>query len=180
MKSTSHRVAILLTSVVLGLSTEVARSQEFEAWQGKPVVHEGEGGTKQVVDGIDVWDRGSPPRKFVIIGYIHDRRLKTGLIGKIKMSHLNSDVAKIAKQAGGDAVIVVSSDVDTVGAVGGGFGSTNASAQAVGNSAYGHSNTSSFGFAGSVRKQESEFAVLKYLPDEPAAPPESSPAPTPK
>ena len=125
-----------------------AQAQEFQAWEGKPVIHEGQGGTKEVVDGIDFWDRGEPPRKYQIIGYIHDRRHKSGIVGKISMSHLRSDVAAVAKQAGGDAVMPVSSTTDTVGAVG-----------------YGHTvgNGGAVGVGHSIQKEESEFAVIKYI-----------------
>jgi hypothetical protein len=168
MNTRPSRRAPLLAAVFC-LAPLAAWTQDFEAWQGKAIVHEGEGGTKQVVEGIDVWDRGSPPRKFIVIGYIHDKRHKSGLIGKISMSHLSRDVAEVAKQAGGDAVMIASSIVDTVGSIGGGFSSTNASAQAFGNSAYGQAHTSSLAFAGGVRTQESEFAVLKYVQDAPAS-----------
>jgi hypothetical protein len=124
-----------------------ASAQDFEAWEGKTVVHEGQGGTKQLVDGIEFWDRGEPPRKYKIIGYIHDRRHKSGIIGKISMSHLRADVAAVAKQAGGDAVMPVSANTDTVAAVG-----------------YGHAvGSGAIGVAHPIQKEESEFVVIKYL-----------------
>jgi hypothetical protein len=125
-----------------------AMAQEFEAWDGTPLVHAGQGGTKEVVDGIDFWDHGDPPRKYQIIGYIHDRRHKSGIIGKISMSHLRSDVAAAAKQAGGDAVMPVSSSTETTGAVG------YAHALGGGVVAGGHA----------IQKEETDFAVIQYLP----------------
>ena len=138
-------------AVCLALSLSVMGgpvvAQEFEAWDGKPLVREGQGGTKQVVDGIDFWDHGDPPRKYKIIGYIHDRRHKSGIIGKISMSHLRSDVAAAVKQAGGDAVMPVSSNTQTIGAV--------AYAHALGGGvvAGGHA----------IEKEETDFAVIQYL-----------------
>ena len=101
-----------------------------------------------MVDGIDFWDQGEPPRKYKIIGYLHDRRHKSGIIGKISMSHLRSDIATAAKQAGGDAVMPVSSNTQTVGAV-----------------AYGHSLGGGYVAGGhAIQKEETEFAVIQYLP----------------
>lgn len=81
------------------------------------------------------------------------------------MSHLESDVAEAAKKAGGDAVILVSSEAETVGMVG--AGNTNTQAQAYGNrnSAYGSSNSFSVASARAVQKQDSKFAVVKYVID---------------
>jgi hypothetical protein len=84
--------------VSIGALRATAAAQEFEAWEGKPVIHEGQGGTKAVVDGIEFWDRGEPPRKYKIIGYIHDRRHKSG------MSHLRADIAAVAKRAGAHGI----------------------------------------------------------------------------
>jgi|SRR5450755_1544395 len=38
------------------------------------------------------------PRQFKLLGYIEDRRHKTGLIGMMRMSGLEGDVADVAKQ----------------------------------------------------------------------------------
>lgn len=153
-------------------SSPAAFPQEFEKWEGKATVLEGDGGTKKVVDGIDFWAMGNPPRKYVLLGYISDRRHKSGLRGKISMSHLDADIAKVAKEAGGDAVILVDSQTETTGVVG--VGNTNTQAHAYGNrqNAYGSSNSFSIGSARAVQKQDSRFAVIKYVNDEPPqAPP---------
>jgi hypothetical protein len=34
------------------LCATAALAQDFEAWEGKPVIHEGQGGTKEVVDAV--------------------------------------------------------------------------------------------------------------------------------
>jgi hypothetical protein len=141
------RTALCLT-ILLSVMGAPAVAQEFEAWDGKPLVREGQGGTKQVVEGIDFWDHGDPPRKYKIIGYLHDRRHKSGIIGKISMSHLRSDIAAAAKQAGGDAVIPVSSNTQTTGAV-----------------AYSHALGGGVIAGGhAIQQEETDFAVIQYLP----------------
>jgi hypothetical protein len=62
-------------------------------------VREGTGGEKKTVDGIDFWANGAPPRKFQIIGFITDSRLKTGLIGMMRMSGLESSVAQRSEKS---------------------------------------------------------------------------------
>ncbi|MEI8299403.1 MAG: hypothetical protein WCH32_15455, partial [Pseudomonadota bacterium] len=161
---------VIAVAAALALAAP-AFAQDFTAWEGKNAVQEGDGGTKKTVNGIDFWADGSPPRKFKLIGYIHDRRHKSGLVGMVRMSGLESDIAKVAKANGGDAVILVASGAETVGRVATGFANThsttNASANVYGNSAYGHANTNSNTFgtavATDVQKQESKYAVIQYL-----------------
>ena len=74
-----NKLRLLPYSVLVLLliaATDVC-AQEFEKWEGKPNVQEGNGGTKKVVNGIDFWADGAPPRRFVLLGYIQDRRHKT-------------------------------------------------------------------------------------------------------
>jgi hypothetical protein len=143
-----YRPTAMLLLFSMGILSASAWAQEFEAWEGEPVIHEGHGGTKQAVDGIDFWDRGEPPRKYKIIGYIHDRRHKSGIIGKISMSHLRADVAAAARQAGGDAVMPVSTNTETAGVVG-----------------YGHTLAGGGAIAGahSIQTAETDFAVIQYV-----------------
>jgi hypothetical protein len=114
----------------------LALAQEFSAFEGKAKIYEGEGGTRKTVDGIDFWDNGAPPRKFQLIGFITDSRYESGWWGALAMDNLESDVAEVAKDAGGDAVIAVRSEAQSVG----------------GDS--------------SVRKHHSKFAVIKYVTDD--------------
>jgi len=78
---------------------------EFQSWEGRNSVVEGRGGTKKVVDGIDIWTFGDPPRRFQVLGIIQDERPG----GMIPMAQLKHDIVQKARQNGGDAVIFVSS-----------------------------------------------------------------------
>ena len=82
----------------------VARAK-FVPYEGNASVERGEGGTRVQKNGIDYWTTGAPPRSYEIVGVITDTRdtdmWKTDAIGSKK-------VAKLVRQAGGDAVIMVS------------------------------------------------------------------------
>ena len=130
----------------------------------------GEGGTRKTVDGIDFWSNGSPPRKFILIGYIYDRRHKTGLWGAIAMDNLFSDISEVVKREGGDGVIVLSAQTEDVGTVSNGTVFT----PPAGGNTWGVATTAR------VQKQITRCAVIKYMPDDtpvtpPSAPPQMPP-----
>jgi hypothetical protein len=63
------------------------------------------GGTRKVVDGMDVWTHGDPPRRFKVLGIIEDEKPS----GMIPMAQLKHDIVQKARENGGKAVIFVSS-----------------------------------------------------------------------
>jgi hypothetical protein len=157
---------------VLGPKSSVLAG-DFVAYEGKDAIQEGIGGEKKTVDGIDFWSNGAPPRRFQLLGYITDSRMKTGLIGMIRMSGLESSIAKQARDAGGDAVILAESGTETTGYVGQTHTTGQATATTNG-STYGNnyqSNTKVWGSSNgysqtaAVKTQHSRYAVVKYLPD---------------
>lgn len=75
-----------------------AWSQEFAPYERNKALRERDGGAKKPVNGIDFWSGGEPPVRCKLLGYITDRRHRTGIIGKISMSSLESDVAEVAKK----------------------------------------------------------------------------------
>lgn len=79
---------------------------EFQSWEGRNNIVKGHGGTRKIIDGIDVWTYGDPPRHFQILGIIQDER-PSGLIPIARLKH---DIARKARQRDGDAVILVSSE----------------------------------------------------------------------
>lgn len=124
---------------------------EYKAFEGKGNVIDGRGGTKVVVDSMEIWDNGEPPRKFKVLGIIDDERPG----GLIPMSQLRSDMVKKAREAGGDAIIQLNSQSQIAGY----YTSGSATASAYGNSAtaYGSSTTMP------VRRNMAKYAVIKYL-----------------
>jgi hypothetical protein len=55
------------------------------------------------VAGIDIWDKGVPDRKYIVLGVINDKRKNAGF----NQNSYNQTIAKIAKKAGGDAAIIL-------------------------------------------------------------------------
>lgn len=141
-----------LALLLLVFSTAAVAGPKFTAYYGKDPVYEGQGGAMETVAGVDFWSDGSPPRRFKLLGYISDRRHKTGLIGKMRMSKLQKDLAKVAREHGGDAVILVDARADTIGFAHSGTATVN------GSQAWGS------GFSAGIQKQETKVAVIKYLP----------------
>ncbi len=112
---------------------------------------EGQGGTKEIVERMEVWDYGTPPRKYMILGMIDDSR--SG--GRGSMSSLKSDVVAKAKEVGGDALIQVSNNSQFVGT----YSTGSASAYSYGNSATAYGSS----IAVPIRRNMSKFAVIQYL-----------------
>ena len=124
---------------------------EYKPFEAKNNMFEGKGGTKVVVDGMEIWDNGDPPRKSKVLGIIDDERPG----GLIPMSQLRGDMVKKAREAGGDAVVQLNSQSQIAGY----YTSGTVSAYASGSSAtaYGSSTTMP------VRRNIAKFAVIKYL-----------------
>src|SRR5438445_5528398 len=124
---------------------------EFQSWEGRNSVVEGRGGTRRVVDGMDVWTHGDPPRRFQVLGIIEDDRPG----GLIPMAQLKHDIVAKARQSGGDAVILVSSASQLQGY----YTAGSATAYGYGNyaSAFGSSTTVP------ITRRSSTYVVIKYL-----------------
>src|SRR5712691_1368039 len=142
------RLFLLFVAVVVCAG---CTSTDFQAWEGRNSVVEGRGGTKKVVDGVDVWTNGDPPRRFRIIGIIDDERPG----GIIPMAELKHDIAKKAREHGGNAVILIGSSSQLAGYY---------STAAVNTQVYGNSATS-FGSGTTVpiTRRTSKYAVIKYV-----------------
>jgi hypothetical protein len=71
----------------------------FRAFEGNGSLIEGKGGTKTVVDGMEIWDNGDPPRRFSILGYLE---VKAQFGADFNFL---SRAVEMARQHGGDAII---------------------------------------------------------------------------
>jgi hypothetical protein len=136
--------------VVCAALTCGCASTEFKMYEGRGNSFEGRGGTKTVVDGMDVWDNGEPPRRFKILGFIQDDRPG----GIIAMSQLRSDIVKKARQVGGDAVIQAGSQSQIAGY----YSAGSATATTFGNT----TSAVGTGFAMPVRRNSASFVVVKF------------------
>jgi hypothetical protein len=162
-------LGLLFAAVSLIAPAVAMAAPQFLAYEGRNAIHEGEGGNKKALEGVDFWFNGDPPRRFKVIGVITDRRMETGIYGMIRMSGLEYDIAKAAKAANGDAVILEREGEDLLGV--GGF----SSAYATGNRNW----ASGFGssIAAPIKAHLARYVVVAYLPDEPLAAVTPAPAP---
>ena len=146
MKASLAFLAVLVCSLVAGCATT-----EYKTYEAKDNIFEGKGGTKAVVEGMEFWDNGQPPRKFKVLGIIDDQRPG----GIIPMSQLRTDIVAKAREVGGDDVIQLGNQSEIAGY----YSSGSASAYSYGSSAtaYGSSTTMP------VRRNVAKFAVIKYV-----------------
>lgn len=124
-------VRVLLAFILAGCATV-----DFQPYEGKNNLYEGEGGTKVVVDGIDFWANGSPPRKYSIIGMVVSE-IGSGVGDE---AIIRSSVASEVKKQGGDAAVQVNNNSSFAGVV---------------------RTAPGFYMAAGVRRMQ--FAVVKYV-----------------
>jgi hypothetical protein len=63
-------VALVASSVLVSCASMVSNTK-YSTFYG-PESFQGTGGTKHTVDGVDIWDNGTPYGKFKILGIIND------------------------------------------------------------------------------------------------------------
>ena len=173
------RAAVLAFAAAISLAALGAPTHagtQMLAYDGPDAIKQGQGGERKTVDGIDFWLEGSPPHRFQVLGVLEDERLKTGLIGLIRMSSLEKDMARLARQAGGDAVILTEEHGNLRGIVGSTFGGASGTVFGTPGFATFSASGSSTTFTRPVESRASKYVVVKYLPDG-AAPVWSTAAP---
>jgi hypothetical protein len=168
VKTTPRLLTLLLaTTILCGCA-----STDFQPFESQaPITGQGIAGTRKVVDGVDIWTFGAPPRKYRVLGVINDTRGA----GPLPMAGYYSGIAAKVKQYGGNATIEVSSQSQYVGTASfpnattttsGGFSGTGYN---YGNfsSVNGTMNTTSNTFASGTSvplfKHHGQFLVIKYL-----------------
>lgn len=92
-------IGLVLVVVLTGCA-----QTDYQVYEGRggPQIVEGQGGTKQVIDGYEIWDNGNPPRRYQVLGVTTIEDFDN-LFGNQRM---RSAIAVQIKQAGGDAAIV--------------------------------------------------------------------------
>jgi hypothetical protein len=103
-----------LLGTILLLTLTACASVDYQPYEGRPdAVWEGQGGTKLVVDGIDFWDNGAPPRKYKVVGFA------TGAVGAGygADSIIRSAIASKVKAQNGSAAILVTGNTSSLGFV---------------------------------------------------------------
>lgn len=145
------KLGVALSVVLAALLVAGCATTEYKSFEGKTNVFKGKGGTKVVVDGMELWDNGEPPRKFKVLGIIDDERPG----GLISMAQLRGDMVEKARKAGGDALIQLGSQSQIAGY----YTSGSASAYGYGNSATAYDSSTTM----PVRRNAAKFAVIKYV-----------------
>src|SRR5438105_976918 len=84
------RHLVIILTVLQGCATT-----EFRSFEANNKLFEGRGGIKVVVDGMEIWYSGDPPRRFTVLGIIDDQRP----VGIIPMAQLRGDLVKKAREA---------------------------------------------------------------------------------
>ena len=107
MRSISFIFALLLAGCA-----SVA-TVDFQPYEGKANVYQGEGGTKVTVDDVDLWASGTPPNKFSILGVA---TIPVGA-GSPSEDAVRSAVAGKVKQMGGNAAIQINNNTSFSGVV---------------------------------------------------------------
>jgi hypothetical protein len=123
--------ALFLFAILVGCATV-----DYQQYEGRNNLYEGEGGTKVTVDGIDFWANGTPPRKYSILGSV---------VSEIGSGYgdealIRSAVAEEVKKRGGHAAILVNNNASFAGIV---------------------RTAPNFYMAAGVRRMQ--FAVVKYV-----------------
>ena len=102
---------LLWCSILLAGCT-TAEYTVFEYRNGSKII-EGEGGSKRVVAGVEIWDAGDPPHRYRIMGMI---RVSDYDMATVNNSMLRA-ISEQVRRAGGSAAILLTSNGGMRGAV---------------------------------------------------------------
>jgi hypothetical protein len=144
----------------------------FKPWKARgPLVGQGQWGTRKVVDGVDIWTMGAPPRKYRVLGVINDTRGA----GPVPMAGYYRGIAAKVKQYGGNAAIEVGSSRQYLGTASfanatttttGGYSGTGynyGNFSTVNGTVNATSNTLASGTSVPLFKHHGQFLVVRYL-----------------
>ncbi|MDQ8023542.1 MAG: hypothetical protein REI94_17010 [Moraxellaceae bacterium] len=94
--------ASLIPALVVAAALAGCGTASFYAHEPQDNVQTGKGGSRFVVEGIDVWFNGDPPRKYSILGYIEDN---TSVGVDDRRKSIAPAVLKKAKEVRADGLI---------------------------------------------------------------------------
>ena len=98
--------ALIAASLIFLIGCAQTNYQQYEGRNGSHII-EGGGGTKEIVDEYEIWDNGSPPRRYQILGVVSVEDFDN-VFGR---QRIRTALSEQIKAAGGDAAVVV----DTLG-----------------------------------------------------------------
>ncbi len=106
------RSILVIVGLLVAGCASVA-SVDYHAYEGKASMYQGEGGTKVTVDNVDLWETGTPPGKFSILGVAS---LPMGA-GSLRDETVRTAVAGKVKQMGGSAAIQINNNDSFAGVI---------------------------------------------------------------
>lgn len=160
-------LAALVAAAML-TSPAIAKTKYEPLEFREPLILTGNGGSRMTKYEIDYWTSGAPPRRHQVLGLIRDNRGT----GRIHGDAIGSKaVAKLVKEAGGDAVVIIDRNRRDTGVISGGQSSAYGSAQGTtwGNTTNvtGQAQAYGSGWSTVIGVETTVMVVIKYLPDEP-------------
>lgn len=134
------RKMIAATAAVMLAGCAQTNYQQYEGRSG-PQIIEGQGGTKEIVNGYEIWDNGTPPRRYQVLGVVAVEDFDN-VFGN---QRIRSALAEQIKAAKGDAAVVMDS-------FGGGSGM---------GVAFSNRGTMATGMA--FGKKQARWQIIKYM-----------------
>ncbi len=95
------RKSLLLIPFILILAA-CTSSYQYHPYIGDPVIYEGTGGAVEVVDGATIWIKGTPNRRYSVIGYLDGEYTDEWLME----DDLKKSIAAKVKELGADAALL--------------------------------------------------------------------------
>lgn len=144
-------------AVVMVCLTSGCASISYQAYAEGPV-QTGNGGQHEVVDGIDIWQRGTPPVPYRVVGMIDDERTASplGAIGRLRA------YAEQARRVGAQAVVIYSEGDVQPPSPGRNFGQASVFDNAYGAVPGNTGTPPSSAFGASFAKVRTRAAVVRY------------------
>lgn len=105
-------LSCLLLGATLLAGCTTAEYTVFEYRNGSKII-DGEGGSKRVVDGVEIWDAGDPPHRYRIMGML---RVSDYDMATVNGTMLRA-IAQQVRRTGGSAAILLTSNGGMRGAI---------------------------------------------------------------
>jgi len=104
-------IFVILAVLIAGCAS--LAGVDYQPYAGKTNVYQGEGGTKVIVDNVDLWADGTPPSKFSILGVA---TIAVGA-GSSNEEAVRSVITGKVKERGGNGAIQINNNPSFSGVV---------------------------------------------------------------
>ena len=100
-----------ILSALFALALSACATVDYQPYEGRNNLYQGEGGSKVVEGGVEFWANGTPPRRYSILGFVVS---EVGS-GYGDEAMIRSAVASEVKKRGGEAAILVNNNTSFSG-----------------------------------------------------------------